>query len=102
VIKTVFEGVRVALDVEEEIAARGRRQRRESPFRLVGLARLGSKELVLQTCLAPAFELDACLLADASQGGGRGPLELRLHRQRQGGQGREGADAPPPHGPPAR
>ena len=73
VVEAVVEGVRIALDVEEQVARRGRRQRGEAALRLDLLARRGQEQLVREPPVAAALELDARLLADAR----RAPLRRR-------------------------
>ena len=65
VVEPVVERVRVALDVEEQVA--GRRRRERSPGRAPARSaspRLGQEQLVPTVAVAPALELDPGLLAD--------------------------------------
>ena len=78
VVEPVVEGVRVALDVEEQVARRGRRQRGQARARARSPRPApGTKQLVAERARAPALELDPGLLADAQR--------ARLRRPRSSG-----------------
>ena len=83
VVEPVVEGVRVALDVEEQVARRRRRQRGQAALGL-DLAR-GRRAGAARTepRLAPSLELDPRLLADPHEARALVALERRRQRQRQ-------------------
>jgi len=94
IFEAILEGVRIALDIEEQVSRRRDRERGETALRLRTLAVLGKEELVLDGALYPPLELDASLLADALQGALRGSIEWRHKRQWERaelGQGRHAA-----------
>ena len=93
VVEAVVERVRIALDVEEEIAGRGRRERGEPAIELDRRVGGRDEQLVRQSILAPALELDPRLLTDPYQCRGADVLEWRFHRQRQVAERFEGRDA---------
>ena len=75
VVEAVVEGVRVALDVEEQVARRRRRSVASPRSGVELLARVRQQQLVVQAPLAAPFELDAGLLPDALEGVRAGALE---------------------------
>ena len=83
IVEPVIERVRIALDVEEQIARRGWRQRREPAIELDRRAGLGQEQLVFEASVTAALELDPGLLADARQRPGADVGQRRVHRQRQ-------------------
>ena len=80
VVEPVVEGVWIALDIEEQVAGRRRRERRQ-PAIDVDLAARWEEELVFALALAATLQLDPCLFVDADERTLADSLELRLHRQ---------------------
>ena len=92
VVEAILERVRVALDVEEQVARRGRRKDGESPFRVDRVARR-EEQVVVEPAVPSALELDPGLFMDAFERTGARPLEPRVHRQRQLAERLERGDA---------
>ena len=84
VFEAILEGVRIPLDVEEEVARRWDWQRGETTLWLDKWADLRKEELVLDLAFAPPFELNAGLLPDPLDGPFRRALEGWNERKRQG------------------
>ena len=101
VVEPVVERERVALDVEEQVAGRRRRERGQTASELDRVVGAGQEELVLEPAVAASLELDPGLLADPLQGARADVLERRLHRQRQVAERLERRDAALPSGPAA-
>src|SRR5439155_22759590 len=93
VVEAVVEGVWVALDVEEEVARRWRRQRGKTPLGLDRPVRLWKEQLVMRPLLAATLELDPGLPVDPAERAGTRALERRRHRQRQLAKGFQRPDA---------
>ena len=89
VVEPVVERVRVALDVERQVARRWRRERREPAIELDLVRRVGQEELVLEARFATTLELDPGLLVDTNEGALADVLERRLHRDREVAEGLE-------------
>ena len=81
VVEPVVEGVRIALDVEEQVARRRRRERRQAAIDVDLAAGSGRSSSYLSSALAPTLQLDPRLFVDADERALADALELRLHRQ---------------------
>ena len=79
----------VALDVEEDVAGRGRRQCGQPPVRL------DRRDQLVDAAPLPArLNLDPRLVADAGERGGADAVDRRLHRQAQGAEIRHRGHSP--------
>ena len=101
VIEAVVEGVRIALDVEEEVVRRRGRQRREAALRIDGCTRAGQEKLVTVVARrdgprAGAGPAPRTLV----EGAAARPLEWRVRRKREPAEVRERVDAPLDERPP--
>src|ERR671921_79632 len=89
VVEPVVERVRIALEVEEEVARRRWRQRREPSLRREWLGLGRQEQLVAMLAGSPSLQLDPRLLPNPDQRVATDPLERWRDRERKIAEGLE-------------